>query len=173
MTEQGHEVDEAARAALSLLERLVLYTDGSGLTGGPAGVGFAAYDITEALVLEGSLCLEDATNQKAELIAAAFALESIPRGPEIELLADSEYVCKNWNERLSGWRERGWRKSKRGMVMNQTLWERLILATECHRSVSFTWTRGHVGTAGNERAHQLAFEARLRAEEKWKTHRGG
>lgn len=122
-----------------------VYSDGSGMTGGPAGIGFVAY-VDDELLLRGNLPVASATNHQAELRAAAFALNSIPEGQDVELLSDSEYVVKNFNEYLPRWRERGWRNSGGGAVANHALWEELIGAVKRHRSVRFEWTKGHDGT---------------------------
>lgn len=126
-----------------------IYSDGSGTTGGPAGIGFIA--LADGLPFsEGSLPVASATNQQAELLAAAFALHSIPEGQDVVLYSDSAYVVKGFTEYVPKWRSRGWRRS-RGPVANLPHWERLIAAVERHRSVRFEWTRGHAGTEGNER----------------------
>jgi ribonuclease HI len=138
-----------------------IYSDGSGMTGGPAGIGFIALEVLP--FSEGSLPLASATNQQAELLAAAFALESLPKGQDVVLKSDSEYVVKGFSEYLPKWRAREWRTSG-GPVANLPLWQRLIAAVERHRSVRFEWTKGHNGTEGNERAHRLATEARMAAE---------
>ncbi len=140
-----------------------VYSDGSGMTGGPAGIGFVAY-VDDELLLRGNLPVASATNHQAELRAAAFALNSIPEGQDVELLSDSEYVVKNFNEYLPRWRERGWRNSGGGAVANHALWEELIGAVKRHRSVRFEWTKGHDGTEGKEHAHRLASQARRVAE---------
>jgi ribonuclease HI len=138
-----------------------IYSDGSGTTGGPAGIGFVAY--ADGLPFnEGSLPLASATNQQAELLAAAHALDSLPEGQDVVLVSDSKYVVRGYTEYLPKWRERGWRR-RRGPVANLHYWHRLIVAVERHRSVRFEWTLGHDGTEGNERADRLAGEARMAA----------
>ena len=137
-----------------------VYSDGSGMTRGPAGIGFVAYADDE-LLLRGNLPVASATNHQAELRAAAFALNSIPEGQDIDLLSDSEYVVNGYNEHLPKWRERGWPDSTVGSVVNRVLWEQLIVAVERHRSVRFEWTKAH---EGNEGAHRLATDARRLAE---------
>lgn len=140
-----------------------VYSDGSGMTGGPGGIGFVAYADGE-LLLKGNRAVASATNHQAELRAATFALDSIPEGQEVELLSDSRYLIDGYNEYLPRWRERGWPDSKVGSVVNRAFWVQLIVAAERHRIVRFTWTKGHDGTEGNEHAHQLATQARQVAE---------
>lgn len=136
----------------------VLYTDGSGLaTGGPAGVGFAG--LVNGEMIEGSLSLPRATNQQAELLAAAFALDAISPCDAVLLYSDSQYVVQGWDW-LPGWIKRGWRTTS-GEVANQRHWQRLQQAVARHEEVTFRWVRGHNGTEGNERADVLARAARL------------
>ena len=124
-------------------ESFTVYADGSGTTGGPAGVGF--------VVLSGGLPftewkhpLPDATNQQAELRAATMALESLPAGRDVVLYSDSKYVVQNFNEHLPGWRERGWRTGSGGPVANLPYWEDLVAAAARHPNVQLKWMRGHV-----------------------------
>lgn len=126
---------------------ITVWVDGSGTTGGPAGIGF--YATWGELVAEGNLSIANATNQQAELLAAAWALHTLPRS-DVTVISDSEYVVKGWNER----------RRRRANVRH---WERLERAVSRHRSVTFEWTRGHAGTHGNERADELARAARLAA----------
>lgn len=128
---------------------ITVFADGSGTTGGPAGIGYVAFD-GDVPHSEGSLPLRNATNQQAELLAAAYALHNLPAGSEIVLVSDSEYVVKGWNE-------------KRRRRKNLAHWQRLEIAVARHRVVTFVWTRGHNGTAGNERADELAGAARRQA----------
>src|SRR5436190_3449368 len=63
------------------------------MTGGAAGIGCVAY-VDDELLLRGNLPVGSATNHQAELRAAAFALNSIPEGQDVELFSDSEYVVR-------------------------------------------------------------------------------
>lgn len=147
-----------------MTSRFTVYTDGSGLTGGPAGIAFVALR-AGAVPLEWSLPLPNATNHQAEMLAAAHALTELPPCSVIELQSDSEYVVKNWNERLPNWRKHNpWRTSKRRPPDNEKYWQGLIEAVALHEDVAFTWLPAHAGHEFNERAHQLALAARLLAE---------
>lgn len=137
-----------------------VFTDGSGTTGGPAGIAYVAVDVDGVITEEASLPLPNATNQQAEILAAAFALHHLPEGSEVTVVSDSEYVVKGWNEYLPAWHARGWRKKDGKTPSNSPHWRRLETAAARHESVSFTWTRGHDGNPGNERADVLAGLAR-------------
>jgi ribonuclease HI len=146
-----------------MTSRFTVYPDGSGMTGGPAGIAFVA--LCEGVVTrEWSLPLPNATNHQAEILAATYALTELPARSVIELQSDSEYVVKGWNEWLPNWRKNNWRTSSGGAPLNQRYWERLIDAVALHETVTFTWLRGHAGHEFNERADQLAREARLLAQ---------
>jgi ribonuclease HI len=67
---------------------------------------------------------------------------------------------KGWNERFPSWRANGWKKRKGGAPDNLAYFQRLQDAVERHSSVHFEWTRSHIGTEANERAHKLAYLAR-------------
>lgn len=128
---------------------VTVWTDGSGTTGGAAGIGY--YAITDEIegTIEGSLALVNATNQQAEILAAAFALHELPARSTVTVVSDSEYLVLGWNE-----------YPRRKRKANLRHWARLTAAVERHESVTFEWTRGHAGTDGNERADKLAGAAR-------------
>jgi ribonuclease HI len=139
-----------------------IYPDGSGTTGGPAGIGFIA--LADGLPFShASIPVADATNHQAELRAATYALDSLPEGLDVVLISDSEYVVKGFAEYMPNWRARGWPERNSGPVRNRPLWLGLIAAVERHRSVRFEWTPAHAGTDGNEQAHRLASKARQAA----------
>lgn len=142
---------------------VTVYCDGSGgSTPTFGGVGYVASADDEHW-FEGSLPLAAATNQQAEILAAAYALDQIDPAPEVLVVSDSEYVVKGAGERLEGWIARGWLTRSNRPVKNQPHWRRLIAARSRHGSVRFEWVRGHAGTWQNERADELAGEARRQA----------
>jgi ribonuclease HI len=145
-----------------LVNRWTVWSDGAGTTGGPAGVGFVAVNGEQRI--SGSLSLLDATNQQAELHAAIHALDQLPAGSTVVLVSDSRYLVTNWNEHLPEWKLRAWRlRGSNAAPLNAALWQRLEEAVDRHLAVKFEWTKGHVGTEGNEEADRLAGEARARA----------
>ena len=68
-------------------------------------------------------------------------------------------------QRLSRWIARGWRTQGNKPVANQDQWQELLAAQTRHGKVEFRWLRGHDGNRWNERADELAGEARGRAED--------
>jgi ribonuclease HI len=135
-----------------------VWTDGSGTTGGPAGIAYVAK--VNGVYRENSMPLRNATNQQAELLAAALALHELEPCVDVVVWSDSEYLVKGMTEWLPGWIMRDWRTSSGSPVKNQAQWKRLIEAAERHEKVSFRWLRGHAGHAENERCDLLAGNAR-------------
>jgi ribonuclease HI len=145
----------------------VIYTDGSGTTGGPAGiafVGLVSHDRMDKMPVEGSLELRNATNQQAEILAAEYALHELPPCDEVIVYSDSEYLVLGMQGRLERWIANGWRTNG-GPVANPAQWRRLLAAAERHTEVEFRWCKGHAGNEFKERADELAVAARHRASE--------
>lgn len=131
-----------------------IYTDGA-CRGNPGPGGWAALLIAGAERRELSGALEQTTNNRMELTAAIEALAALKRRCSVHLYTDSKYVLQGITEWLPAWKARGWRTAGRAPVKNQDLWERLDLAVQS-QDVEWQWVRGHSGTAGNERADELA-----------------
>ena len=83
-----------------------------------------------------------ATNQQAEIAAAALGLESLREPCTVHLFTDSRYVVETMNGRFR-------RKT------NLAWWERLDKARAAHE-VTFEWTKGHVGHVLQEAADRAA-----------------
>ncbi|KKL80463.1 hypothetical protein LCGC14_2004480, partial [marine sediment metagenome] len=60
---------------------------------------------------------------------------------------------------LEGWKARNWRTAAKKPVKNVELWQRMDKAIRQHQ-VTWQWVRGHQGHIENERADQLAVNAR-------------
>lgn len=126
-----------------------IYTDGSCLKnpGGPGGYAAVIFRAGE-LIQELSGGDPITTSNRMEIMAAIVGLQAVPEPSVITLYSDSQYVIKTITQ--------GWRRMK-----NLDLWSRLDEAAKPH-TITWTWIRGHNGTAGNERADTLAnLTARL------------
>lgn len=86
--------------------------------------------------------LGSATNQQAEIAAAAIGLEALREPCRVQLFTDSRYVVETMNGRFR-------RKT------NQTWWERLDKAADGHE-VTWEWTQGHVGHVIQEAVDRAA-----------------
>jgi ribonuclease HI len=83
-----------------------------------------------------------ATNQQAEIVAAAVGLEALREPCDVKLFTDSRYVVETMSGRFR-------RKT------NLPWWERLDRAASRHK-VHWEWTRGHVGHLLQEAADSAA-----------------
>ena len=83
-----------------------------------------------------------ATNQQAEIAAAAIGLESLREPCDVEVFTDSRYVVETMCGRF--------RKKT-----NPDWWKRLERAAAKHH-VDWQWTRGHVGHPLQEAADTTA-----------------
>jgi ribonuclease HI len=86
--------------------------------------------------------LGQATNQQAEVAAAALGLESLRESCKVHLFTDSRYVVETMSGRFR-------RKA------NHEWWERLDKACKRHE-VKWEWTRGHDGNLVQEAADKAA-----------------
>jgi ribonuclease HI len=86
--------------------------------------------------------LGNATNQQAEIAAAALGLESLKQPCAVHLLTDSRYVVETMNGRF--------RKKT-----NHDWWQRLAKAASRHQMV-WEWTKGHAGHEIQEIADKAA-----------------
>lgn len=135
---------------------ITIYTDGSSRGNpGPGGWGAIVMDEVRAVELGGR---EDhTTNNRMELIAAIKALEYVStlEPEQIVLYTDSEYVMKGITEWVSGWQKRGWRTAAKKPVLNQDLWQALILASD-EKEIDWKYVAGHSGHAFNDRCDEIA-----------------
>jgi ribonuclease HI len=137
-----------------------VWCDGSGhAQGGPGGVGYVACT-DKGPPAEGMLQLANATNQQAEILAAAYALTQIPEGGTVKLVSDSQYLVEGMNDWLPKAVARDWETAGGNPVANRQHWERLLVAVKRHDSVVFEWVKGHSTSPGNIRADCLAYAAR-------------
>ena len=114
-------------------KQVTIFCDGSSLGNGQASTRAAAFAL---LGFKGAwravgVYLGQATNQQAEVAAAALGLESLRQPCRVHLFTDSRYVVETMCGRFR-------RKT------NHDWWQRLDKAAAQHE-VKWEWTRGHVG----------------------------
>jgi ribonuclease HI len=77
---------------------------------------------------------------------------------EVEVVTDSDYLCRGMTEFLQHWRSNGWKAASGNPVLNQDLWWELAELPGYHR-VTWIHVWGTQGHADQERRDALAFES--------------
>ncbi len=106
------------------------------------------------------------TNNRMELRAVIEGLKAIREPCQVTVVTDSQYVRKGITEWLETWKQKGWRKQKKGKsgtkeVLNRDLWLELEKAAKRH-AVVWEWIKGHAGHEDNARCDHLALMAAQR-----------
>lgn len=129
--------------------KVVIYADGSCLKNGTAearaGAGIVLMTEDRRRIKLKACFLGAATNQQAEILACAVALESLKTSCRVQIFSDSKYVV----ETMLG---------RNRIRANRDFWNRLISACLTHH-IEWSWTRGHAGEAFQETADRLARAA--------------
>ena len=166
--------EELSELLESSPKKYELYTDGSAVPN-PGRGGWAAVlycNNKEEGNVQGNN--PKCGNGKMELMAVAKGLSLIPFGETATIWIDSKYVLetigkglcppegpKGW---IEGWRKRSWIKKDGEAVKNlkevKMLYEALMGHCKEGSSLTFEWVKSHSGVEGNERADQLANQAR-------------
>lgn len=134
-----------------------IYTDGA-CKGNPGPGGWGAllrYNGNEK-TLSGAE--SHTTNNRMELTAAIQALAALKRPCQVDLYTDSQYLRQGMTSWISGWKEKGWRNSKKEDVKNADLWQQLDNLAQIHQ-IRWHWVKGHSGHPENEQVDRLANEA--------------
>jgi len=135
-----------------------IFTDGA-CSGNPGPGGWGALLRSKGVEKELSGGEKDTTNNRMEMMAVIIALESLTRPCSVNITTDSQYVMKGMMEWLPAWKKRNWKTASKKPVKNVDLWQRMEQAAQSH-NLHWEWVRGHQGHIENERADQLAVNAR-------------
>lgn len=129
------------------------YTDGSAVPNPGLG-GFAVISDGKPVALGQE---KDSTNirMEAHALIAAYGLAH----PGDEILTDSEFWINVVTKWAPAWQKNNWTK-KSGAIKNLDLVQKLYQVYQQKPEVKLSWTRGHVGTKGNELADEWANNAR-------------
>ena len=110
------------------------------------GVGFVILNEDDEILAKGSKGYKNTSNQRMEQTAVLLAINSIKTPSDIEVFTDSMYLVgtytKNWKRKA-----------------NQDLWKKLDYVISKHKSVKFTWVKGHADNEFNQLCDSLAFNA--------------
>lgn len=126
------------------LKSVTIVCDGSSLGNGRMATRAAAVALLgyRGLWRAVGTYLGKATNQQAEIAAAALGLEALREPCRVRLLTDSRYVVETMSGRFR-------RKA------NPEWWKRLDEASRKHQ-VTWEWERGHAGHVVQEAADKAA-----------------
>jgi ribonuclease HI len=126
-----------------------IYADAScsknGSISASAGCGAVMLDQNRLEIKLVAKHLGQTTNQQAEILACASALEKLRRCCRVEIISDSRYVI----DTMTG---------RNRMRTNRPFWTRLIEACYGHH-ISWRWVKGHSGVPFQEVADRLARAA--------------
>jgi ribonuclease HI len=125
-------------------KEVVIYCDGSSLGNGRESPRAAAAALLgfRGVWRAFGLYLGEATNQQAEIAAAALGLEQLREPCRVRVLSDSRYVVETMSGRFR-------RKS------NHEWWERLDAAAGPHQ-IKWEWLKGHAGHVAQEAVDKAA-----------------
>jgi len=134
----------AANTKQQTPKQVSIFCDGSSLGNGQVATRAAAVALLDYKGIWRAFgeYLGVATNQQAEIAAAALGLESLREPCRVQLFTDSRYVVETMNGRFR-------RKT------NHEWWQRLDRAAGNHE-VLWQWTQGHVGHLLQETADWAA-----------------
>ena len=135
-----------------------IWTDGACI-GNPGPGGYAIIFKCRGQKWERAGSFRLTTNNRMEIIAALFALETLPDNCKPIIYTDSKYlsdsITQGWAKR---WSLKGWKKKGNKEVPNRDLWKRMLELCDKHKPV-VRWVKGHSSNVENERCDQLAESA--------------
>ena len=129
------------------------YTDGSA-NPNPGNGGFAVIADDQPVILGSE---KDSTNIRMEA-KALIAAYGIAQAGDV-IYTDSEFWVNVLTKWAHTWKNNGWTK-KTGEIKNLELVQELYALYLLKPDVVLIWTRGHIGTKGNELADEWANRAR-------------
>ena len=126
------------------LKEVLIYCDGSSLGNGQQATRAAAVALLgfRGVWRAFGLYLGNATNQQAEVAAAALGLEQLREPCRVRVMTDSRYVVETMAGRFR-------RKS------NHEWWARLDRAADGH-TINWEWVKGHAGHVAQEAVDRAA-----------------
>jgi ribonuclease HI len=138
------KLTERKEAMTKRRKEVTIFCDGSSLGNGQVSTRAAAVALLgyQGVWRAVGTYLGQATNQQAEVAAAALGLESLREPCRVHLFTDSRYVVETMSGRFR-------RKT------NHEWWQRLDQAAARHE-VNWQWTRGHDGNLVQEAADKAA-----------------
>lgn len=139
---------------------ILIFSDGA-CSGNPGPGGWGSVILSrEDEVIELGGGERSTTNNRMEMTAALEALKYLANQPgPIHFYTDSTYLIRGVTQWIWGWKKRGWKTAEGNDVSNRDLWEelaRVVQARGLQSKIEWKYSRGHVGTPGNERCDRIA-----------------
>lgn len=146
--------------ANDLLHSILIYTDGA-CSGNPGPGGWGCVIATpEGQVKELGGSKDATTNNEMELMATIRALQYVrDMHISVHFYTDSTYVIRGITQWIWGWKRKGWKTAEGNDVANKEHWQSLLALTSARGTkapIAWKYSRGHVGTPGNERCDEIA-----------------
>jgi ribonuclease HI len=143
-TEKGSSIHPSSLIPHPSKKSVTIFCDGSSLGNGQAQTRAAAVALLgyRGVWRAVGAYLGAATNQQAEIAAAALGLEALREPCRVRVVTDSRYVVETMSGRFR-------RKS------NPEWWERLDAAARPHQ-LTWEWAKGHAGHVIQEAADKAA-----------------
>lgn len=155
---RGSREDQAVQNTIR--NYILIFSDGA-CSGNPGPGGWGSIVLSpEGDVQELGGADPSTTNNRMEMIAALQALRFIEgqSGP-VHFYTDSTYLIRGITQWIWGWKKRGWKTADGNEVSNKDLWEDIAAAVQARGNsgkIEWKYSRGHVGTPGNERCDRIA-----------------
>lgn len=139
---------------------ILIFTDGA-CSGNPGPGGWGAViAYPEGKIRELGGGVDATTNNEMELTATVRALAAIAdRTEKVYFYTDSTYVIRGITQWIWGWMKKGWKTAEGNDVSNQVHWKKLSSLVKdrgAESKIEWLYSRGHVGTPGNERCDEIA-----------------
>lgn len=134
-----------------------IWSDGA-CSGNPGPGGWGTIISGDGSYQEFSGYHPKTTNNIMELTGALEGIRRTPKGSQLIITTDSQYLVKGMTEWLRGWKRRNWKKADGKPVLNKSIWIALDEEADI-RDVQWQWIKGHNGHQQNERCDELARNA--------------
>jgi ribonuclease HI len=140
--------------------QIIVFTDGA-CSGNPGPGGWAAIVVKpDGKVQELGDGDRSTTNNRMEMMGVIGALEFLAKTHgDVEIYTDSTYVIRGATQWIWGWKRNDWKTAEGKEVQNKDLWQVLSSLVQSRKKLgelNWNYTRGHMGTPGNERCDEIA-----------------
>ncbi len=137
------------------MKKIEMYTDGSCI-GNPGPGGYAIVLCYNGIQKEFSGYVENTTNNRMEITAVIEGLKKVKEPCEITIYTDSAYTMNAFDQGwLDSWLLNNWKTSSKKPVLNQDLWQELVLLMKPHK-ITWVKVKGHSDNVLNNRCDELA-----------------